>query len=189
MVDGSSTSSKPSLNVDLAAELPGRSAPSSPARRPTSSMAASRTDGVRRLFGDSRAAEGRGRRPSLRVLLVTTAVFRNLLAPQLTAAGSRSPPSRRGPALTLCRGRREFRPHHQRHRDAEHERLRVLRGGQSATPSGRERRSPRCRPHRMPARRTSPRVARSADDYVAKYDRDGLVHTLNETLAEVRGAA
>jgi len=27
------------------------------------------------------------------------------------------------------------------------------------------------------------------DDYVAKYDRDGLVHTINETLSEVRGAA
>jgi two-component system chemotaxis sensor kinase CheA len=27
------------------------------------------------------------------------------------------------------------------------------------------------------------------DDYVAKYDRDGLVHTLNSTLSEMRGAA
>jgi two-component system chemotaxis sensor kinase CheA len=27
------------------------------------------------------------------------------------------------------------------------------------------------------------------DDYVAKYDRDGLVHTLNSTLTEMRGAA
>ncbi len=42
----------------------------------------------------------------------------------------------------------------------------------------------------MPARRNWPRAVEVGfDDYVAKYDREGLVHTLNEALSEVRGAA
>ena len=125
-----------------------------------------------------------------RVLLVDDSpFFRNLLTPLLSVAGYdvTTVESRRSRARPV-RGGRGFRRHHQRYRDAGHERLRVRRARCARPAAGRRRRWWRCR--RMPRPRISTAAAQVGfSDYVAKFDRDALLHTLSETLSHARGAA
>jgi two-component system chemotaxis sensor kinase CheA len=178
------------LNVELAAEQPGRIGSAIIAGQATEIVDAGYYLGqaFKDWFGSVQqdAAETGKRR---RVLLVDdSAFFRNLLAPQLTAAGFQVVSmDSADKALALCEAGEEF--------DL------IISDIEMPGMNGYEF----CESVKKDARwQATPIIALSShagpkdiargrsvgfDDYVAKYDRDGLVHTLNEALAELRGAA
>ncbi len=118
------------LNVDLAAEQSGRIGSAIIAGQATEIVDAGYylSQAFKDWFGSQQqdAVETGKRR---RVLLVDdSAFFRNLLAPQLTAAGFQVIAMESADkALSLSEAGEEFEPDHQRHRDAGDERFRVLR--------------------------------------------------------------
>ena len=169
------------LNVELGAEPPGL-------HRQRRRRRQGDRDHRHRLLPDARPSPtGSARRtatadgrPASAVLLVDdSAFFRNLLAPLLSAAGYRGDRGRqRRQGAGAVRGRRGVRHHRQRHRDAGHERLRVLPRRCARAAAGRTRRWWRCR--RTLGRATWSGAARSASTTTSpSIDRDGLLHTLN----------
>ncbi len=177
------------LNVDLAAELPGRIGSAIIAGQATDIIDAGYYLG--QAFGDwfgSRQKDSVGD-DHKRVLLVDdSAFFRNLLAPQLTAAGFQVTAVDGGDkALNLCEAGEEFdliisdieMPNMNGFEFCEAVKRNALWQGTPIIALS---------SHASPKDIAKGRQV-GFDDYVAKYDREGLVHTLNETLAEVRGAA
>ena len=178
------------LNVDLAAEQPGRIGSAIIAGQATEIVDAGYylSQAFKDWFGSQQQdTVDTGKRR--RVLLVDdSAFFRNLLAPQLTAAGFQViTMDSADKALALCEAGDEF--------DL------IISDIEMPGMNGYEF----CESVKKNARwQTTPIIALSShaspkdiargrqvgfDDYVAKYDRDGLVHTMNEALAELRGAA
>jgi len=132
---------------------------------------------------DSSAGKGR------RLLLVDdSAFFRHLLAPQLSAAGflvtSVESPDR---ALALCEQGETFDIIVS---DIEMPGMTGFEFCEAVKKAGPWQGTPMIAlsSHASPRELAKGRSV-GFDDYVAKYDRDGLVHTLNETLSEIRGAA
>jgi two-component system chemotaxis sensor kinase CheA len=130
-------------------------------------------------------AAGKGRR----LLLVDdSAFFRHLLAPQLSAAGflvtSVESPDR---ALALCEQGETFDIIVS---DIEMPGMTGFEFCEQVKKAGPWQGTPiiALSSHASPRDLAKGRSV-GFDDYVAKYDRDGLVHTLNETLSEIRGAA
>ena len=124
------------------------------------------------------------------VLLVDDcAFFRNMLAPVLKAAGYEvrtAPNAQEG--LAHCAAGQTLRRRPDRHRDARHERLRARR----------ERSAPTTIWAQMPIIALSSMVSPAAiergrqagfHDYVAKFDRQGLIAALKEQTAERQRAA
>jgi two-component system chemotaxis sensor kinase CheA len=124
-----------------------------------------------------------------RLLLVDdSAFFRNLLAPQLSAAGfdvtAVDSPDR---ALTLCEQGEEFDIIVS---DIEMPGMSGFEFCEMVKRNGRWQNVPMVAlSSHASARDLEKGRSVGFDDYVAKYDRDGLVHTLNSTLSEMRGAA
>ena len=123
-----------------------------------------------------------------RLLLVDdSAFFRNLLAPQLSAAGFEvtavDSPDR---ALMLCEAGEEFDIIVS---DIEMPGMSGFEFCEMVKRGGRWQNIPivalssHASPHNLEKGRSV-----GFDDYVAKYDRDGLVHTLNSTLHDMRAA-
>jgi two-component system chemotaxis sensor kinase CheA len=132
---------------------------------------------------DTSAGKGR------RLLLVDdSAFFRHLLAPQLSAAGfivtSVDGPDR---ALALCEQGETFDIIVS---DIEMPGMTGFEFCEAVKKAGPWQGTPMIAlsSHASPKDLAKGRSV-GFDDYVAKYDRDGLVHTLNETLSEIRGAA
>jgi two-component system chemotaxis sensor kinase CheA len=177
------------LSVELGAELPGRIGSAVVAGQATEIIDTGYF--LRQAHADwfgSRDRDQNGVARKRLLLVDDSAFFRNLLTPQLSAAGFEvtavDSPDR---ALTLCEAGEEFdiivsdieMPGMSGFEFCEM----VKRGG---------------RWHKVPIVALSSHAAQrnlekgravGFDDYVAKYDRDGLVHTLNSTLSDIRGAA
>ena len=177
------------LNVDLAAELPGRIGSAIITGQATDIIDAGYYLG--QAFGDwfgSRQKDAVGEAHKRVLLVDDSAFFRNLLAPQLTAAGFQvTAVEGADKALTLCEAGEEFdliisdieMPNMNGFEFCEAVKRNTLWQGTPIIALS---------SHASPKDIAKGRQV-GFDDYVAKYDRDGLVHTLNETLAEVRGAA
>ena len=138
-------------------------------------------DGVRRLV-HPQGDEAVDRRRSRCCWSTTRAFFRNMLAPVLKAAGYkvRVAPTRRracGAALEP-----DLRRGADRHRDARHERLRVRRN------DPRRPQSEHDADHRASSLVSPAAIERGRQagfhDYVAKFDRPGLIAALKEQTAE-----
>ncbi len=179
------------LNVDLAAEQPGRIGSAIIAGQATEIVDAGYylSQAFKDWFGSQQqdAVETGKRR---RVLLVDdSAFFRNLLAPQLTAAGFQViAMDSADKALSLSEAGEEFDLIIS---DIEMPGMNGFEFCESVKKNARWQATPII----ALSSHASPKdIARGRqvgfDDYVAKYDRDGLVHTMNEALAELmRGAA
>jgi two-component system chemotaxis sensor kinase CheA len=177
------------LNVDLAAETPGRIGSAIIAGQATDiidtgfflSQAFADWFGSRRE--DSVGAKAR------RVLMVDdSAFFRNLLAPQLSAAGfSVTAVDSGDKAMELAEAGEEFDLIIS---DIEMPGMDGFAFCEAVKKSGRWQQTPiiALSSHASPKELAKGREV-GFDDYVAKYDREGLVHILNEALSEVRGAA
>jgi two-component system chemotaxis sensor kinase CheA len=177
------------LNVELGAELPGRIGSAVVAGQATEIidtgyfLRQANTD----WFG-SHARDQKGGTHKRLLLVDDSAFFRNLLAPQLSAAGFEvtavDSPDR---ALMLCEQGEEFDIIVS---DIEMPGMSGFEFCEMVKRSGRWQNVPmvalssHASPHNLEKGRSV-----GFDDYVAKYDRDGLVHTLNSTLSEMRGAA
>ncbi|GAB2175385.1 chemotaxis protein CheW [Dongia sp. agr-C8] len=179
------------LNVDLAAEQPGRIGSAIIAGQATEIVDAGYylSQAFKDWFGSQQQdAVETGRRR--RVLLVDdSAFFRNLLAPQLTAAGFQViAMDSADKALSLSEAGEEFDLIIS---DIEMPGMNGFEFCESVKKNARWQATPII----ALSSHASPKdIARGRqvgfDDYVAKYDRDGLVHTMNEALAELmRGAA
>ncbi|HVT51731.1 MAG TPA: hybrid sensor histidine kinase/response regulator, partial [Dongiaceae bacterium] len=178
------------LSVDLAAEQPGRIGSAIIAGHATEIVDAGYY--LRQAFKDwfgsvEQDAVETGRKR--RVLLVDdSAFFRNLLAPQLTAAGFQViAMDSADKALSLCEAGEQFDLIIS---DIEMPGMNGYEFCESVKKNALWQQTPII----ALSSHASPKdIARGRqvgfDDYVAKYDRDGLVHTMNETLAELRGAA
>jgi two-component system chemotaxis sensor kinase CheA len=176
------------LNVELSAASPGRIGSAVIAGHATEIIDTGYY--LAQAFGDwfgSREEDtaGRGRR----LLLVDdSAFFRHLLAPQLSAAGfqvtSVDSPDR---ALALCEQGETFDIIVS---DIEMPGMTGFEFCETVKKAGPWQGTPMIAlsSHANPKEVAKGRQV-GFDDYVAKYDRDGLVHTLNETLSEIRGAA
>ncbi|MBL8710584.1 MAG: chemotaxis protein CheW [Rhodospirillaceae bacterium] len=177
------------LNVDLATETPGRIG--------SAIIAGQATDIIdtgyflSQAFADwfgSRRADAVGDQ-SKRVLMVDdSAFFRNLLTPQLSAAGfSVTAVDSGDKALALAEAGEEFDLIIS---DIEMPGMDGFAFCEAIKKSGRWQNTPiiALSSHASPKELARGRTV-GFDDYVAKYDREGLVHTLNEALSEVRGAA
>jgi two-component system chemotaxis sensor kinase CheA len=176
------------LNVELSAATPGRIGSAVIAGHATEIIDTGYY--LSQAFGDwfgSREEDtaGRGRR----LLLVDdSAFFRHLLAPQLSAAGfqvtSVDSPDR---ALALCEQGETFDIIVS---DIEMPGMTGFEFCETVKKAGPWQGTPiiALSSHANPKEVAKGRQV-GFDDYVAKYDRDGLVHTLNETLSEIRGAA
>jgi two-component system, chemotaxis family, sensor kinase CheA len=179
------------LNVDLAAEQPGRIGSAIIAGQATEIVDAGYylSQAFKDWFGSQQqdAVETGKRR---RVLLVDdSAFFRNLLAPQLTAAGFQViAMDSADKALGLSEAGEEFDLIIS---DIEMPGMNGFEFCESVKKNARWQATPII----ALSSHASPKdIARGRqvgfDDYVAKYDREGLVHTMNEALAELmRGAA
>jgi two-component system chemotaxis sensor kinase CheA len=179
------------LNVDLAAEQAGRIGSAIIAGQATEIVDAGYylSQAFKDWFGSQQqdAVETGKRR---RVLLVDdSAFFRNLLAPQLTAAGFQViAMDSADKALSLSEAGEEFDLIIS---DIEMPGMNGFEFCESVKKNARWQATPII----ALSSHASPKdIARGRqvgfDDYVAKYDRDGLVHTMNEALAELmRGAA
>jgi two-component system chemotaxis sensor kinase CheA len=178
------------LNVDLAAELPGRIGSAIIACQATEIVDAGYylSQAYKDWFGSQQqdAAEAGTRR---RVLLVDdSAFFRNLLAPQLAAAGFQVIAiDSADKALSLCEAGEQFDLIIS---DIEMPGMNGFEFCESVKKNARWQATPII----ALSSRASPKdIARGRqvgfDDYVAKYDREGLVHTMHEALSEIRGAA
>jgi two-component system chemotaxis sensor kinase CheA len=178
------------LSVDLAAEQAGRIGSAIIAGQATEIVDAGYylSQAFKDWFGSVEAdavATGKKRR----VLLVDdSAFFRNLLAPQLTAAGFQViAMDSADKALSLCEAGEQFDLIIS---DIEMPGMNGFEFCESVKKNALWQQTPII----ALSSHASPKdIARGRqvgfDDYVAKYDRDGLVHTMNETLAELRGAA
>jgi two-component system chemotaxis sensor kinase CheA len=178
------------LNVDLAADQPGRIGSAIIAGQATEIVDAGYylSQAFKDWFGsmEQDAVETGKKR---RVLLVDdSAFFRNLLAPQLTAAGFQViAMDSADKALSLCEAGEQF--------DLIISDIEMPgMNGYEFCESVKKQALWQQTPIIALSSHASPKdIARGRqvgfDDYVAKYDRDGLVHTMNETLAELRGAA
>ena len=177
------------LSVDLAADTPGRIG--------SAIIAGQATDIIdtgyflSQAFADwfgSRRADSVGDE-SKRVLMVDdSAFFRNLLSPQLQAAGFVVTAVDSGDkALALAEAGEEFDLIIS---DIEMPGMDGFAFCEAVKKSGRWQTTPiiALSSHASPKELAKGRTV-GFDDYVAKYDREGLVHTLNEALSEVRGAA
>ncbi|MBL9034394.1 MAG: chemotaxis protein CheW [Rhodospirillaceae bacterium] len=177
------------LNVELGAEIPGRIGSAVVAGQATEIIDTGYF--LRQAFADWFGSQERDRNVGgqKRLLLVDdSAFFRNLLAPQLSAAGFavtavESPDK----ALALCEAGDEFDIIVS---DIEMPGMSGFEFCEAVKRQGRWQNIPIV----ALSSRASPRDLEKGrdvgfDDYVAKYDRDGLVHTLNSTLTEMRGAA
>jgi two-component system chemotaxis sensor kinase CheA len=178
------------LSVDLAAEMPGRIGSAIIAGQATEIVDAGYylSQAFKDWFGSvEQDAVDTGKKR--RVLLVDdSAFFRNLLAPQLTAAGFQViAMDSADKALTLCEAGEQF--------DLIISDIEMPgMNGYEFCESVKKQALWQQTPIIALSSHASPKdIARGRqvgfDDYVAKYDRDGLVHTMNETLAELRGAA
>jgi len=177
------------LNVELGAEISGRIGSAVVAGQATEIIDTGYF--LRQAFADWFGSQERDRNVGgqKRLLLVDdSAFFRNLLAPQLSAAGFavtavESPDK----ALALCEAGDEFDIIVS---DIEMPGMSGFEFCEAVKRQGRWQNIPIV----ALSSRASPRDLEKGrdvgfDDYVAKYDRDGLVHTLNSTLTEMRGAA
>jgi two-component system chemotaxis sensor kinase CheA len=177
------------LNVDLAAETPGRIG--------SAIIAGQATDIIdtgfflSQAFADwfgSRREDSVGAK-SRRVLMVDdSAFFRNLLAPQLSAAGfSVTAVDSGDKAMELAEAGEEFDLIIS---DIEMPGMDGFAFCEAVKKSGHWQQTPiiALSSHASPKELAKGREV-GFDDYVAKYDREGLVHILNEALSEVRGAA
>jgi two-component system chemotaxis sensor kinase CheA len=177
------------LNVDLAADTPGRLGSAIIAGQATDIIDTGffLSQAFADWFGSSRAdATGDATK---RVLMVDdSAFFRNLLAPQLSAAGfSVTAVDSGDKALELAEAGEEFDLIIS---DIEMPGMDGFAFCEAVKKSGRWQTTPiiALSSHASPKELAKGRQV-GFDDYVAKYDREGLVHTLNEALSEVRGAA
>jgi two-component system, chemotaxis family, sensor kinase CheA len=177
------------LNVELGAELPGRIGSAVVAGQATEIIDTGYF--LRQAYADwfgSAARDQKGSSHKRLLLVDDSAFFRNLLAPQLSAAGFEvtavDSPDR---ALMLCEAGEEFDIIVS---DIEMPGMSGFEFCEMVKRSGRWQNVPivalssHASPHNLEKGRSA-----GFDDYVAKYDRDGLVHTLNSTLSEMRGAA
>jgi two-component system, chemotaxis family, sensor kinase CheA len=178
------------LSVDLAAEQAGRIGSAIIAGHATEIVDAGYYLGqaFKDWFGsiEQDAVEAGKKR---RVLLVDdSAFFRNLLAPQLTAAGFQViAMDSADKALSLCEAGEQFDLIIS---DIEMPGMNGYEFCESVKKHALWQQIPIIA---LSSHASLKDIARGRqvgfDDYVAKYDRDGLVHTMNETLAELRGAA
>jgi two-component system chemotaxis sensor kinase CheA len=176
------------LNVELGAELPGRIGSAVVAGQATEIIDTGYF--LRQAYADWFGSHDRDHSGVHRRLLLVddSAFFRNLLAPQLSAAGFEvtavDSPDR---ALMLCEQGEDFDIIVS---DIEMPGMSGFEFCEMVKRSGRWQNVPIVALSSY-ASPTNLEKGRSVgfDDYVAKYDRDGLVHTLNSTLSEMRGAA
>ena len=177
------------LNVELGAENPGRIGSAVVAGQATEIIDTG-------YFLRQAAADwfGSQERDSMvggqrRLLLVDdSAFFRNLLAPQLSAAGfdvtAVDSPDK---ALALCEAGEEFDIIVS---DIEMPGMSGFEFCETVKRQGRWQNVPMVALSSHASARDLEKGRNAGfDDYVAKYDRDGLVHTLNSNLIEMRGAA
>jgi len=177
------------LNVELGAELPGRIGSAVVAGQATEIIDTGYF--LRQAYADWFGSMDRDKVGSAhkRLLLVDdSAFFRNLLAPQLSAAGFEvtavDSPDR---ALMLCEAGEEFDIIVS---DIEMPGMSGFEFCEMVKRNGRWQNVPIVAlSSHASARDLEKGRSVGFDDYVAKYDRDGLVHTLNSTLSEMRGAA
>ena len=159
---------------------------SSRARRPRSSMSATSCRSPSRT-GSAARSSGAARTTRTLLLVDDSPFFRNMLTPVLKAAGYRSP-RRVGAqdALALLEEGPALRRHRHRHRDAGHGRLRARRGRARRSA---HRRNP---DHRavvddLAPKRSSAAASVGFHDYVAKFDRQGLIAALKEQTDDRSG--
>jgi two-component system chemotaxis sensor kinase CheA len=176
------------LNVELGAELPGRIGSAVVAGQATEIIDTGYY--LRQACVDWFGSHDRDQNGSHKRLLLVddSAFFRNLLAPQLSAAGfdvtAVDSPDR---ALMLCEQGEEFDIIVS---DIEMPGMSGFEFCEMVKRNGRWQNVPMVAlSSHASARDLEKGRAVGFDDYVAKYDRDGLVHTLNSTLSEMRGAA
>ena len=176
------------LNVELGAEQPGRIGSAVVAGQATEIIDTGYF--LRQAYADWFGSHDRDQSKGghKRLLLVDdSAFFRNLLAPQLSAAGFEvtavDSPDR---ALMLCEAGEEFDIIVS---DIEMPGMSGFEFCEMVKRGGRWQNIPivalssHASPHNLEKGRSV-----GFDDYVAKYDRDGLVHTLNSTLHDMRAA-
>ncbi len=177
------------LNVELGADQPGRIGSAVVAGQATEIIDTGYF--LRQAYADwfgSHDFDHTGGASKRLLLVDDSAFFRNLLAPQLSAAGFEvtavDGPDR---ALMLCEQGEEFDIIVS---DIEMPGMSGFEFCEMVKRSGRWQNVPivalssYASPNNLEKGRSV-----GFDDYVAKYDRDGLVHTLNSTLSEMRGAA
>jgi two-component system chemotaxis sensor kinase CheA len=177
------------LNVELGAELPGRIGSAVVAGQATEIIDTGHF--LRQAYVDWFGSLDRDQKGGLRkrlLLVDDSAFFRNLLAPQLSAAGFEvtavDSPDR---ALMLCEQGEEFDIIVS---DIEMPGMSGFEFCEMVKRNGRWQNVPIVAlSSHASARDLEKGRSVGFDDYVAKYDRDGLVHTLNSTLSEMRGAA
>jgi two-component system chemotaxis sensor kinase CheA len=176
------------LNVELGAELPGRIGSAVVAGQATEIIDTGYY--LRQAYADwfgSHDRDAKGTSHKRLLLVDDSAFFRNLLAPQLSAAGfdvtAVDSPDR---ALMLCEAGEEFDIIVS---DIEMPGMSGFEFCEMVKRGGRWQNVPivalssHASPHNLEKGRSV-----GFDDYVAKYDRDGLVHTLNSTLHDMRAA-
>jgi two-component system chemotaxis sensor kinase CheA len=177
------------LNVELGAETPGRIGSAVVAGQATEIIDTGYF--LRQASADWFGSQEHDRMAGgqKRLLLVDdSAFFRNLLAPQLSAAGfivtAVDNPDK---ALALCEAGEEFDIIVS---DIEMPGMSGFEFCEAVKRQGLWQNIPMIAlSSHASARDLEKGRTVGFDDYVAKYDRDGLVHTLNSTLTEMRGAA
>ncbi len=177
------------LNVELGAETPGRIGSAVVAGQATEIidtgyfLRQAATD----WFGSQEQDNMVGGQKRL-LLVDDSAFFRNLLAPQLSAAGFMvTAVDNPDKALALCEAGEEFDIIVS---DIEMPGMSGFEFCEAVKRQGLWQNVPMVAlSSHASARDLEKGRTVGFDDYVAKYDRDGLVHTLNSTLTEMRGAA
>jgi two-component system, chemotaxis family, sensor kinase CheA len=177
------------LNVELSAEAPGRIGSAVVAGQATEIIDTGYflRQAAADWFGSQELDSMVGGQKRL-LLVDDSAFFRNLLAPQLSAAGfmvtAVDSPDK---ALALCEDGEEFDIIVS---DIEMPGMSGFEFCEAVKRQGRWQNVPMVAlSSHASARDLEKGRTVGFDDYVAKYDRDGLVHTLNSTLTEMRGAA
>ena len=176
------------LNVELGAELPGRIGSAVVAGQATEIIDTGYylRQAYADWFGSTDRDQSKGGHKRL-LLVDDSAFFRNLLAPQLSAAGFEvtavDSPDR---ALMLCEAGEEFDIIVS---DIEMPGMSGFEFCEMVKRNGRWQNVPIVAlSSHASARDLEKGRSVGFDDYVAKYDRDGLVHTLNSTLHDMRAA-